>query len=72
MTEDGRGNRRLRKPKQLRMKEKTKRDFYKYFVRKKIRKLGTQAKNQKCGSVRGVLDTINETHAVNKLKGLIK
>ena len=35
MTEDGRGKRRLRKPKQLHMKEKIKRDVYKFFVRKK-------------------------------------
>ena len=54
------------------MKEKIKRDFYKYFVRKKNQKIENSSQNQKCGSLRGVLDTINETHAVNKLKGLIK
>ena len=43
MTEYGRGKRRLRKHKQLRMKEKIKRDFYKYFVRKKIIEERTQA-----------------------------
>lgn len=71
MTKDGRGKRRLRKPKQLRMKEKIKRTF-KSILLEKNQKIENSSQNEKCGSLRGVLDTIKETHAVNKLKGLIK
>ena len=48
------------------------RGTFKSILLEKNQKIENSSQNQKCGSLRGVLDTIKETHAVNKLKGLIK